>query len=320
MRLLNRVTLSSAFLVLCYGVLLLLSACSSNGDSTSDSASGKASLSITDAPVDDATSVVIQFSGVTFKPVGAAQEVVANFGAPRQLDLLQYQDGRSALLLDNVVLPAGDYEWIRLTVDNQPNVRDSYLTQTTGGECELRVPSGAESGLKLNRGFSLPANGAIALTIDFDLRKSLHAPPGQSGQGVDCTQGYLLRPTLRLVDNANVGAIVGTVDNTLVTTGCLPKVYVFGGSGVVPDDLEEANTTGDVDPIVVASINVQNGATTHPYNAAFMPPGDYTVAFTCSDDPATTDEVLTFVGTKNVSVQANLSAIANFAPPPPATP
>jgi hypothetical protein len=314
MRLPNRLTFA-------FGFVLLLNACGSgDGNSGSDSSSGRASLSVTDAPVDEASSVVIQFSGVTFKRAGAGQEVVANFGPPRQLDLLQYQEGRAALLLDNVVLPAGEYEWVRLTVDNQPNVRDSYLVRTTGEECEMRVPSGAESGLKLNRGFSLPANGAVALTIDFDLRKSVHAPPGQSGQGTDCTQGYLLRPTLRLVDNANVGAIVGTVDSALVTTGCLPKVYVFGGSGTAPDDIEEANATGDVDPIVVASVNVQNGATLYRYTAAFMPPGNYTVAFTCSDDLATTDEVLTFVGAQNVVVQANVSTIANFAPPPPASP
>ena len=78
-------------------------------------------------------------------------------------------------------MPAGDYEWIRLIVDNEQDVRDSYVVLTSGEECELRVPSGAESGLKLNRGFTLPADGSVALTIDFDLRKSIHAPPGQQG-------------------------------------------------------------------------------------------------------------------------------------------
>ena len=135
--------------------LLCLAGCGGGGDG--GSSTGTVKLSITDAPVDNATSVVIQFSGVAFKRAGSAPEVVQGLTpSPRQFDLMQYQEGRAALLLDGVTLPAGDYEWVRLIVDNDPNVRDSYLVRSTGEECELRVPSGAESGLKLNRGFTLP--------------------------------------------------------------------------------------------------------------------------------------------------------------------
>jgi hypothetical protein len=153
------------------------------------------------------------------------------------------------------------------------------------------------------------------LTIDFDLRKSVHAPPGQQGAAAECTQGYLLRPTLRIVDNANVGAIGGTVDSALVTPECLPKVYVYSGASVIPDDIEEQGATPDVDPLLVAGVAIQNGATAYTYRAAFITPGPYTVAFTCSDDDATADEVLTFLPSKNVDVQPNLIATADFAPP-----
>src|ERR1044072_6304598 len=171
-------------------IVFALAGCSGGGGGSADA--GRVFLSNTDAPVDDASSVVIQFSGVAFKREGEAAEVVQTLSpSPRQLNLLEYQEGRAALLLDGVTLPAGKYGWVRLIVDNQQNVRDSYITRTTGEECELRVPSGAESGLKLNRGFTLPADGSVALTIDFDLRKSIHAPPGQRGSTADCTQGYL---------------------------------------------------------------------------------------------------------------------------------
>lgn len=300
------------------GLMLLgLAACGGGGGDSPD-ANGRVNLSITDAPIDDATSVVVQFSAVAFKRAGSDVEVVKELvSSPRQLDLLQYQQGRAALLLDGVTLPAGSYEWVRLIVDNQPNVRDSYITLTTGQECELRVPSGAESGLKLNRGFTLPADGSVALTIDFDLRKSIHAPPGQQGSTPDCTQAYLMRPTLRIVDDANVGAIAGQVDSTLATAECLPKVYVFSGSDVVVDDIEESDAAPDVDPVVVAGVDVENGSTAYRYHAAFMPPGAYTVAFTCSDDDPTDDDVLTFLAPQNVTVQANLISTADFAPPAP---
>jgi len=298
-------------------ILFLLAGCSGGGGG-SPGETGRMSLSVTDAPIDDASSVVVQFSGVAFKREGEAPEVVQNLSpSPRQLDLLGYQEGRAALLLDGVTLPAGRYEWVRLIVDTQQNVRDSYIVRTTGEECELRVPSGAESGLKLNRGFTLPADGSVALTIDFDLRKSIHAPPGQRGSAGDCTQGYLMRPTLRIVDDANVGAIAGTIDADLVTEDCLPKVYVFSGDGVTPDDIEESGAAPDVDPLLVTNVNVQNGATSYSYRAAFLTPGSYTVAFTCDDDDPTDDDVLTFLTPQTVAVQNNLIGSANFAPPIP---
>jgi hypothetical protein len=278
---------------------------------------GQLSLSVTDAPMDDATGVIVQFHAVAFKREGDAPEIVRDIDpSPRRLNLLEYQQGRAAVLLNGITLPAGRYEWVRLIVDNEANVRDSYLVLGNGNECELRVPSGAESGLKLNRGFSIPADGSVALTIDFDLRKSVQAPPGQTGSGTDCTQAYLLRPTLRIVDDANVGAIAGTVDGSLVTADCTPQVYIFDGAGVVPDDIEDAAAAGDVDPLVVAEVAIENGSTAYRYHAAFLPPASYTVAFTCSQDDPTDDEVLTFLAPpSNVEVRANLISSTDFAAP-----
>jgi hypothetical protein len=130
----------------------------------------------------------VQFSGVAFKRAGAGAERVQNLSpSPRQLDLLQYQGGRAALLARR-----RNAAGRRLRMDpahrRQRAGGARFVRRADGGEeCELRVPSGAESGLKLNRGFTLPADGSVALTIDFDLRKSIHAPPG-SGAAAACTR------------------------------------------------------------------------------------------------------------------------------------
>ena len=123
-----------------------------------------------------------------------------------------------------------------------------------------------------------------------------------------------MRPTLRLVDDANVGAIAGHVDSELIAEECLPKVYVFSGSGVTPDDLEEA-AGADADPLVVASVAIENGSTAYAYRAAFLPPGS-----TRSRSPATMTTLprtsrSIFTGAQNVTVQANLIATADFAAP-----
>ena len=50
-------------------------------------------------------------------------------------------------------------------------VGDSYVRLETGGEeCEMRVPSGDQTGLKLVRGFTVGAGTITDFTIDFDLR------------------------------------------------------------------------------------------------------------------------------------------------------
>jgi len=293
----------------------LLAACGGGGDGDK-AKTGTLKLSITDSPVDDVQEVWVKFSAVEFKPEGGPP--VLNTLTPAQsLNLLEYQDGRAAVLVNAVTLPAGRYEWIRLVVDNVANVHDSYV-MTNVGECELIVPSGAESGLKMNRGFTLPADGSVALTVDFDLRKSLHAPPGQMSMMDECTQGYLLRPTLRLVQDSEVGAIAGTVDPLLFTNvaGCVPMVYVFSdgtnpAGSTAPDDQDN----NEPNPVVMAKPDSTTGA----YKAAFLTQGNYTVAYTCSADNTEADDSATFVfGEKKPAVvQPNLITQVSFAPPTP---
>lgn len=287
----------------------LLAACGGGGDGDK-SQTGRLKLSITDAPMDDVDEVWVKFSAVEFKPEGGAP--VLNPLAPAQsLNLLEFQNGRAAVLVNDVVLPAGRYEWIRLVVDNVPSVRDSYV-MANGAECELIVPSGAESGLKMNRGFELIADGSVALTVDFDLRKSLHAPPGQKSMIETCTQGYLLRPTLRLVQDSEVGAIAGTVHSSRVKPGC--SVYVFPGdvASTTPDDFDNK----DVEPVVMAPVSEAG-----TYKAAFLTSGAYTVAYTCSTedptDPAEddSDDDPPFVfdtDKQGATVQPNLITTVNF--------
>jgi hypothetical protein len=92
---------------------------------------------------------------------------------------------------------------------------------------------------------------------------------------------------------------------------------VYSGSGITPDDLEEEEIAGDVDPLLVTGVAIENGSTSYRYHAAFLPPGPYTVAFTCSDDDPTEDDALTFFAPQPVTVQTNLIASADFAPPSP---
>jgi hypothetical protein len=288
----------------------LVNACGGGGSPST----GSVDVGLTDMPVDNADQVVISVSGVAFKPAGSGPELVEDF-TPRSIDLLQFQNGQTAILLQDTPMNAGRYQWLRLIVDTEPNVRDSYIV-IDGQECELNVPSGAETGLKMNRPIDVPAGGSLALTVDFDLHKSVHAPPGQASDA--CTTGYVLRPTLRLVNDAEVGAIDGTVsfEAGVVPLECKPNVYLFEGT-VTPDDDEVTTAASpDVDSLAVVSVDIPDGSTTGTYRAAFIPAGEYTAAFTCDED-TDADEALAFVPPDGVpvTVQNNLISTVDFSVP-----
>lgn len=298
-----RLTLAAA---LPLAIAAALSACGGGGGSSGSTGTGTLNLSITDAPVDDADAVVVEFTGVEIKPSGGSSFSI-DFAAPRQIDLLALTGGTAEIILDGEVLAAGDYEWMRLKVNATEGgdpMDDSYIV--VGGQTyELRIPSGDQTGLKLNRPITIPANGSTSFTIDFDLSKSIHL----TGQN-----NYKLRPTLRLVDNTTDGALAGTVDAGTVTAECIPgdvgAVYVFEHAGTTPDDI---NIDGsDVEPVAIATVDWANND--YSYIVAFLPAGDYTAAFTCDagiDDPAAED-ALTFVGTADVAITAGHTTALDF--------
>jgi hypothetical protein len=288
-------------------VSVLLGACSGGGSGPA----GSVSLGLTDTPVDTAQKVVISVTGVAFKPAGGGPEVIENF-QPRSIDLLQYQNGKTAILLQNTPMDPGRYQWIRLIINAVPNVQDSYIQLNTGEQCELNVPSGAETGLKMIQPIDVPTQGSLALTVDFNVQKSVHMPGGPSADA--CAAGYILRPTLRLVNDANAGAIDGTITFTGgEPTDCAPKVYVWTGT-VTPDDMP------DLEPFGVAMPDVTSDGLSATYTMAFVPPGEYTAAFTCDSDDPDTAETLEFVPVDGipVTVQNNVISTVDFTYPPPA--
>jgi len=289
---------------------VLMGGCLGGGSSGS---SGNLTLGVTDAPVDGAQHVYVQFSGIELHgssmggitlnlcedPANASNTVVSTSACtkskPMQIDLLNLNSGMSKELISGYTLDAGHYQWVRLMVDTAGQL-DSYIVLGDGSTHELTIPSGAETGLKLVRGFDVAAGGNMNFTIDFDLRKSVHTN----------NSSYMLRPALRLVDNLQVGSVAGSVNPGLLTNCDGPAVYVYSGSGVTPVDV---NTSLSTNPVTSAAVNL----TDNTYKAAFLEAGNYTVAFTCAatDDPAMTD-TLTFSGTSNVTVTANTKVEHNF--------
>lgn len=284
----------------------LLLACG-GGSGSSTATTGILNLAITDAPVDDAKSVFVEFTGVELQgPSGrVSHDFVDDSGTPvaRQINLLDLTDGAVDVLLDGITLDAGNYNWMRLKVNAERGVMDSYIELNDDSRFSLYVPSGNQSGLKLNRGFVVPAGGEASFVIDFDLRKSVHKPNGSFDD-------YILRPTLRLIDQNNVGKLSGTIASTLIDGECTPAVYVFNTADAV-DDID-----GTDDAIVTTTAKLKDDGSAK-YSVAFLAEGDYKIAYTCdsaNDDPETDDaaELVSFTGETSVTIEKNKTTNSNF--------
>lgn len=282
-------------LALCATGLLALTGCGGGSSSDSGPATGTLGISITDAPVDSANRVMVQFDGIEIKPAGG-ERLTFTFDSPRQIDLLALQGNHSEPLLDGEQVPAGQYQWMRVMVTGNRQSLESFIElEADSGQHPLWVPSGSETGLKLVQGFTVPVGGSADFTIDFDLRKSI-TKPGQSGDA------YILKPVLRLVNNVEVGTLTGTVDTaTASAESCSPAAYVYAGSDVTPDDEGSESS-----PLTSALISMDDATGEYGFTVGFLSEGDYTLAWTCQadlDDAATDDDML-FEDNVNVSITA----------------
>lgn len=315
---------------------VLLTACGGGGDNSAESSNtGIFTLGITDAPVDTASRVLVQFSGVSLQPdTGAALDLDLSgdsqtcqdllddtppsptaSGEPtvRCIELLELEGTQTATLLEGIEMPAGNYSNLRLTVDAERGVQDSLLVLDDGSQHSLFIPSGSQSGLKFNQTLTILAGGSSNFVIDFDLRKSLTDPQG--------SDDYTLRPALRLIDRSESGSISGTVaPELLIADNCTGDVNTGNGFAVYAYDNPAENTIlgeegSDDAPLSSAAVRLNN-AGEWSYTLGFLPPGDYAVGFTCEaadDAPDVANDGISVVAYDDVVTVTNgQDSEANF--------
>jgi hypothetical protein len=263
---------------------------------------GTLTLSVTDAPVDKATQVRVQFTEVELIKADGSTESF-ELSPVKNVDLLNFSGGLSTPLLDQVRVPDGEYQGLRLKVNAGNDADDSFLILDTGAQEALLLPSANESLLTINQSFTVERREELALTVDFDLRKSVLEP---SSDG----EPYELRPALRLVKDDDAGTIFGTVPTDVASAaGCSPVVYVYSGKDVTVNDVGSA-----IPPLASALVKFNSVSDDFEYRVAFLNAGDYTAAFTCDarDDDPETDDDTDLVGARNVAVTAKQTTQANF--------
>jgi hypothetical protein len=287
------------------------------GGSSGEGATGALNIGLTDGPVDNAVAIYIQFTGLELKSAGGPAEIypidpdacdVADAAGNCTIDIMKLQ-GTEYRTLFSKDLPVGDYQWLRLLVNAEQNVVDSYVTVENEDEslmdCPLWIPSGEETGLKIISGMTVTANGVSKYMLDFDARTSITAPPGLASLVEQCLQNYVLKPAIRIVDETEVGSIAGTIDPSVLNTlnaqneevlidGCRDEdtdgivdhldIYVFEDFDAQNNPAIADDYDGQNDPITSAIARWNGTNSTYEYEVGYLLAGDYKLGLTCTAD------------------------------------
>jgi len=309
-------------------VALLIAGCGGGGGSgggdSNDSSGGVdggvaaapagMTLRLTDAKVNSLEEVWVTFTEVTFQPADGRDRFTHVFDEPITVELTQLAGGGEVMLLEEYPLAPGDYEWMRLAVlSDEENVDKTYVVEdlSKGGHFfPLKCPSCAkeQSGLKLKwpKDTTWETEGWVDFTVDFDVRQSITLAKPNAGPD----KKYILKPVLQILTTELASTYihgmvidVGPLTDTTIREDCV--VYVFEGQSgaVTPDDYCSLDFEGAVcdavrgdTALTTATVDFDDFTGDYLYRTMFLYPGFYTVALTCENDAANTEENPTFIG------------------------
>ena len=188
---------------------------------------------------------------------------------PTNYNLLTLVNGVSTVIAEDT-LPAGKYSQIRLYIGAGSNV------VVNGQTYPLKIPSGIQSGLKINIDENIEAGYIYNFYFDFDANRSIVV------SGTPGNPQYILNPVIRTGTTATKGIIWGTVLPDSVSS----NVWAITGT-----DTSSTSTDG-----------------TGGFQLIYLNPGTYSV-YIAPADTAYKDTTLTNISV-TASNQTNIGTIS----------
>ncbi|MFO7845928.1 MAG: DUF4382 domain-containing protein [Balneolaceae bacterium] len=253
-------------------VAMLMWGCESSVDSGNGTGTGSMVVKLHDAPV-DYDEVNISVARVEVNNTENDDEGWTVISEPNETyNILDLVNGDMAVLADTE-LEVGTYEQIRLILNDENTV------VIDGETFEMFVPSGEQSGLKLNIDAEIREGIEYTLLLDFDASRSV-VPRGATGL-------FNLKPVIRATNEAITGNISGTVQPAIA------DAEVFA----IQDDDTLSTTYADT--------------TSGEFTLVGLESGSYTVSVEPREggfEPASLEDVSVTVGEINVVGEIELSA------------
>lgn len=248
---------------------LLLIGCS--GGTGSDGSVGTLTVEMTDAPIDSADAVNVSIERVEVNNGEGSEGWIVVNEVNKTYNLLDLVNGATTVL-GSKGLEAGTYNQIRLIL-----AQDGHSVVIDGKEYAMMVPSGAETGVKLNINAEIKPDIEYVILLDFDASRSVVAA-GRNNPSVQ----YLLKPVIKATNKAITGNIAGTI-NPVETKAV---VYAIANSDTL------ASTIADTTNGEFKLIGLEEGS----YSVSIAPRNDAFQGTTKEGVNVTVDET-TAVGT-----------------------
>lgn len=223
----------SFYAILAALLVLIMPGC----NKTTDSGNGRLVVKITDAPfpVDMVESAEVTITKIEIRKAGDGisdgNPFVVIWEGSETFNLLDLRNGVVEDLL-NIEIPAGEYNLIRLYVD------EASLKVKDGDNFRLKIPSGKQTGIKIFIRPGLVVDGGLTseLLLDFDLSRSfLMKGNMDSPAGI---KGFAFKPVIRAVNNSTAGRLEGKVTDK-------NNAKIKAASIIVKQDTVVASTIAD---------------------------------------------------------------------------
>jgi len=265
----------------------LIYGCSSDSNVTpppGEPTTGSITISLTDDPWEDAMEMVLHVTGVEMGHADGSVIMLEMTGGGMSIDMMQLQNGESTMLANNVEVPMGQYQWMRLMIDPAQSHID---LASTGGRHGMRMGGDAENGLEVMHDFQIGQSQHSEYMLDFDIRRGVqHHDNGMMGGE------YRLHSAMRMVDMSQSGGLMGTVDPSMIDVNhpdCDDApggnwAYLFHGDVTEPDDIADIDTDGMQGPMAADRIEMDTMTGEHRYHFGYLDPGQYRIAITCAGE------------------------------------
>jgi len=209
----------------------------SDDNGTGSPSQGEIKMYMVDTPGDyDEVNVVVTEVSVHITSNDTVSGWTVISDSVRTINLLHLTNGNYDIL-GTSRLDAGTYSQIRLKIGTGSNVVVNGMTHS------LEIPSGSQSGLKLNHQFEIEENALYELTLDFDASRSIHLTGNDR---------YMMRPVIRVIANVVSGSISGVVSPVVA--------------------LAQVSTTFGLD-----TVSTYSDVTTGAFRLMVLPAGSYSV-------------------------------------------
>lgn len=244
---------------------------------------------LTDAPADYIAGAWVDIGVVEILPSGAGGPInLTDDGTAGMVNLLDFQGPATTPIAEATIEP-GEYKQLRLIVDSaRVDLMPGYTFRDGSTSMSLKVPSGAQTGIKLNLRDADGAGGGdgvlihpgqTVLLLDFDVNQSFRIQGNpETPAGI---KSMLFTPLIRVSVQDVAGSISGTVT---------PEADSINVEGLmVTADPTGTGTVPGYQTMMASAMTDADGN----YTLHYLVPGEYGVTVAVPDGFITDPELAT---------------------------